>query len=153
MCKIFLPSSPFTRILRRRACASPRLEQLPTSKVFLLSWRPCLNIERFYLKISKITPEQHLKVMEPECQENGTGLLCSATVCQTRFCFPPVCRQRSSPVSRTDGFCKHLSLKSVSPFFTEAWRIACKGVFGSSSPNDLIDEFSNHRMLTCTGLW
>ena len=32
--KYFLPSSPFTRILRRLACASPKLEQLPTSKYF-----------------------------------------------------------------------------------------------------------------------
>ena len=28
------PSSPLTRIFRRLACASPRLEQLPTSKYF-----------------------------------------------------------------------------------------------------------------------
>ena len=106
--RYFLPSCPFTRIFSLLACASPRLEQLPTSKYFFCRRRPCFNVQRFHFQVCQVTGAA-LQSTNRNIQRYGTDLRCSATVCRTTSCSPPACRQRSSPVSRTDGYGKHLS--------------------------------------------
>ena len=52
--RYFFPSSPLTRIFRRLACASPSWSS-SYLEVFLLTRRPCLNIDRFYFQVSQVT--------------------------------------------------------------------------------------------------
>ena len=52
--KYLLPSLPLTRMPRRRACASPRLEQLPTSKYFFWRGRPCLDVAALNFQVGQI---------------------------------------------------------------------------------------------------
>ena len=90
--RYFLPFSPFTRILRRLACASPRLEQEPTSKYFF--WRG-----------------DHASTSTDLTFRSATGRLCSARAYQTTSGCLPACRQRSFPASRTGEFCRHRALR------------------------------------------
>ena len=59
--KYFLPSSPLTRIFKRRACASPKLEQLPTSKYFFWRGLHAYTSTDFTFRSAR-SPEQHSKV-------------------------------------------------------------------------------------------
>src|SRR5699024_1737269 len=62
VCAKYFPSFPFTRIPRRLACASPRLEQLPTSKYFFCLGDHASTSQDFTLRSAK-SPEQHSSVL------------------------------------------------------------------------------------------
>ena len=54
VCARYFPFSPWIRIFRRLAWASPRLEQLPTLKIFFLPGRPGLHIAGLHFQIRQI---------------------------------------------------------------------------------------------------
>ena len=59
--KYLLPSLSFTRIFNLLACASPKFEQLPTSKYFFCLGDHASTSQDFTLRSAK-SPEQHSKV-------------------------------------------------------------------------------------------
>ena len=59
--KYLLPSAALTRMPSRLACASPRLEQLPTSKYFFCLGDHASTSMLFTLRSAK-SPEQHSSV-------------------------------------------------------------------------------------------
>ena len=56
--KYLLPSLPFTRIFNLLACASPRFEQLPTSKYFFCLGDHASTSQDFTFRSAR-SPEQH----------------------------------------------------------------------------------------------
>ncbi len=52
--RYFLPSAPLTRIASRRACASPRFEQEPTSKYFCWRGAPRFDVAGFDLQVRQV---------------------------------------------------------------------------------------------------
>ena len=80
--KYLLPSLPFTRIFNRLACASPRFEQLPTSKYFFCLGDHASTSTGFHFQISQIAGAA-LQGTNRDIQDYGTGLPCSATVYRT----------------------------------------------------------------------
>src|SRR5574344_1151416 len=61
LAQYLFPSLPFTLIRRRRACASPRLEQLPTSQYFFCLGDHASTSHDFTLRSAR-SPEQHSSV-------------------------------------------------------------------------------------------
>ena len=59
--KYLLPSALFTRIFKRLACASPRFEQLPTSKYFCWRGDHASTSHDFTFRSAR-SPEQHSSV-------------------------------------------------------------------------------------------
>ena len=59
--KYLLPSLPFTRIFNLLACASPRFEQLPTSKYFFYLGDHASTSQDFTFRSAR-SPEQHSSV-------------------------------------------------------------------------------------------
>ena len=76
--RYFLPSLPFTRILRRRACASPRLEQLPTSKYFFCLGDHASTSRDLTLRSAR-SPEQHSRVRTGISRERNRSTAVSYT--------------------------------------------------------------------------
>src|SRR5574344_190064 len=62
LAKYLFPSLPFTLIRRRRACASPKLEQLPTSKYFFCLGDHASTSKDFTFRSAR-SPEQHSNVL------------------------------------------------------------------------------------------
>ena len=117
-------------------------------KVFLLSWRPCFNIQGFHFQV---------------CQVTRAAFQCTNRNIQGTKQINSVLPQFVKPhlavlwIANYD----HLLLlklvdtvnaslfKSMSTFlFTEAWRITCKSFWKLFFRNDLVNKFTNHRMLT-----
>ena len=59
--KYLFPSFPFTLIFKRLACASPKFEQLPTSKYFFCLGDHASTSQDFTFKSAR-SPEQHSNV-------------------------------------------------------------------------------------------
>lgn len=103
VCAAFLSVLAATRIFRRLAGRSPRLEQLPTSKYFFLTRRPCLNIDRFYFQSAR---SPNSTEYEPIHQEWNRSTVFFHSLSYHIMLSPSAGRQ-PSPVSRTDGYDKH----------------------------------------------
>ncbi len=107
--KYLFPSLPFTRMPRRLACASPRLEQLPTSKYFFCLGDHASTSQDFTFRSAR-SPEQHSSVRTGISRERNRSTVFFQSY-HTILCFLPVCIQRSFPVFQTDGFCIHHVLR------------------------------------------
>ena len=149
--RYFLPSLPFTRIFRRLACASPRLEQLPTSKYFF--WRgDHASTSRDFTFKSARSPEQHSKVRTGISKRAEEDPPCSAKAYQTTSCCPQACRQRSSPVSQTGEYGIHRAPQYHAHLFPYGSTENNSSMYTEASPpvKSGINKFSNHGMLTGT---
>ena len=121
--KYLFPSLPFTRIPRRLACASPRLEQLPTSKYFFCLGDHASTSQDFTLRSAR-SPEQHSSVRTGISRERNRS-----TVFFPQFIIPFFA---FFWFAYNDHFLFFKLMDSVyttffdsmsSFFFTEAWRI------------------------------
>ena len=140
MCKIFLTIFSVYTDLQTTCLCIAKVGTASYLEVFLLTWGPCLNIEGFYFKVSKVT---------------GAALKCTNRNIKRTEQIYGVLPQFVEPHFALFWFADndHLLflelmdtvntslLKSVSTFlFTEAWRIACKCLRKLFLRNDLVDE-------------
>ena len=76
VCARYFSPLPFTRIFNLLACASPKLEQLPTSKYFFYLGDHASTSTDFTFKSAK-SPEQHSKVLTGISKErNKSTVFC-----------------------------------------------------------------------------
>ena len=107
----YLPFSPFTRMRRRRACASPRLEQLPTSKYFFWRGDHASTSTALNLQICQVA-RAALQRAEPgyPCERKKSTVFFHSLSYHVSWSLP-ACRQRSFPAFQTGEYGKRRVLR------------------------------------------
>ena len=108
VCAKYFPFSPFTRIFNLLACASPKLEQLPTSKYFFCLGDHASTSIDLTLRSAK-SPEQHSNVLTGISNERNKSTVFFHNLSILYFLL--AYKQLSFLVFRIDEFYKLLFLQ------------------------------------------
>ena len=116
MCQVFLSVLAVDTDFQTSCLCITKVGAASYLEVFLLTRRPCLNIDRFYFQVSQVASST-LRYA-PEYPGNGTGPRYSATEHRTISSTHRDGIPRSFPAFQTDGSGKRLSPRCHGlPFF------------------------------------
>ena len=119
-------------------------------KVFLLSWGPCFYVQRFNFKVCQVTGAAFQSTYRNIQGAEQIYSVLPQFIKPHRALFWFADNDHFLLFELMDTVNTSLLQTMSSFFFTEAWRIACQSFWKFFFRNDLVDEFTDHRMLTGT---